>query len=134
MCCSVLVIIFILVLKLGRIAYNFYKLMLLLNEYATSQFYFKNLSLYNINNQLVNFWKKNHCRFYFRGTTLILNEHKFLLHLTFAVNVDLSSCIVTYNLTSKVPLLAVRGQNWHRFFLNYTQICLTIERDLKLSE
>ena len=111
MCCSVLVIIFILVLLLLELsAYNFYNLMVLLNEYGDPPILFQNLSLHNINNPTGKLLKKNHSRLYFRGTIFILNEHKFLLDLTFSVNLDLSGCVVrlTSDLTSKVPPLPVR--------------------------
>ena len=52
--------------------------MLLLNEYGDLPILFQIITLYNINNQFVNFWQKSHGRFYFRGTNLVLKEHKFL--------------------------------------------------------
>ena len=95
-------------------------ILLLLNEHGNLPILFQNLSLHNINNPIGKLLKKKkHCRFYFRGTILILNEYKFLLDLTFAVKMDLSGCIVrlTSDLTSKVPPLAVREAKLASFLL-----------------
>ena len=62
--------------------------MLLLNEFGDPPILFENLSLHNINNPIGKLWKQNHSRFHFRGTIFTLNEHKFLLDLAFAVNMD----------------------------------------------